>query len=755
MGHVVSFGHRVPTIPTLRGTLRKLFALITFGDVASARTGSDTNSIGTICTPTSQGRDQRNLRPSTAGARRDAPAQSAPPPTPHDAPPNTPAAASSGGAEASTIEVPADVSRASPRATEPIPMPDLEPRQPLRRSARLRELGHFACSFLSYYVVPTACLAVNMSAALISNAVYCESCAADFLAFADCLGSVDTAFDTYDPIGNEFSLIAAARIACTAYAVTLTADQGALRVPKSYRQAMSSPQVEQWREAINKELSGLIALDTWDLVPIASIPAAANIMHCHFVFAIKRKADGSIDKFKARLVADGNTQKHGVDFNRVFATVVKALTIRLVLAIAAARDYNLTSLDIRQAYLQATIDEDLYMRVPPGVNSGNNSLVCKLRRSLYGLKQAGREWGLLLTSFLVSWGFVRSTIDVCLYIYRSGNLVLWVLVYVDDILIADNCPTLRARFVADISKRFPTEDKGELEWILNTAITRDRAARTLNLSQGLYAADLVTKFSAYFDRSRSRRFDSPMEEGLELSADDQPAVGSVEYDEMSEFRTAYMAIVGGLLWLANMTRVDIAYSASQLARFMTNPGPSHFKAAIRVLIYVRDTADRALVMQPNPNRNLESYVDSNWATKFSCSGGMFFFYGCLFHWFSKMQRSVTLSSAEAEFFGAMLAAKEVIFIRELLIDLGFSIDGASVINCDSKSAVGMAFDPVAFKKTKHILRAAEFLRDLVSRGVISVEHLPGVVMLADLLTKAASRAIFTGLIKQLDDFHAL
>jgi len=122
---------------------------------------------------------------------------------------------------------------------------------------------------------------------------------------------------------------------------------------------MSSPQAEQWREAINKELSGLVALDTWELVPITSIPATANVMHCHLVFAIKRKADGSIDKFKARLVADGNTQKHGVDFNRVFATVIKALTIRLVLAIAAARDYNLTSLDIRQAYLQATINQDL------------------------------------------------------------------------------------------------------------------------------------------------------------------------------------------------------------------------------------------------------------------------------------------------------------------------------------------------------------------------------------------------------------
>ena len=163
-------------------------------------------------------------------------------------------------------------------------------------------------------------------------------------------------------------------------------------------------------------------------------------------------------------------------------------------------------------------------------------------------------------------------------------------------LLADNCPNLRARFVADISRRFPTEDKGELEWILNTAITRNRAARSLTLSQGLYTADLIAKFESYFDRSRSRHFDSPIEEGLELSPADQPVLGSVEYDEMSKFRDAYMAIVGGLLWLANMTRVDIAYSASQLARFMTNPGPSHFKAAIRVLVYLRDTADRALVM---------------------------------------------------------------------------------------------------------------------------------------------------------------
>ena len=154
-------------------------------------------------------------------------------------------------------------------------------------------------------------------------------------------------------------------------------------------------------------------------------------MNCHFVFAIKRKADGSIEKFKARLVADGNTQKHGVDFDRVFATVVKALTIRIVLILAAARDYNLTSIDIRQAYLQAELKEDLYMRMPPG-SASPPGFVCKLKRSLYGLKQAGREWAMLFAEFLVSWGLVRSTVDVCLYTYTRNESILWVLIYVDD-----------------------------------------------------------------------------------------------------------------------------------------------------------------------------------------------------------------------------------------------------------------------------------------------------------------------------------
>ena len=147
---------------------------------------------------------------------------------------------------------------------------------------------------------------------------------------------------------------------------------------------------------------------------------------------------------------------------------------------------------------------------------------------------------------------------------------------------------------------------------------------------------------------------------------------------------------------------------------------------------------------------LHVYVDSNWATKFSCSGAFFFFHGCLIHWFAKVQQSVSLSSAEAEYFGATLAAKELIFLRELLVDLGICPAGPTVIYSDSKSAVDLAFDPVAFKKTKHILRAAEFLRDLVARRVVTLEHVPGTVMIADILTKAVSRPLFTELVRLLD-----
>ena len=152
--------------------------------------------------------------------------------------------------------------------------------------------------------------------------------------------------------------------------------------------------------------------------------------------------------------------------------------------------------------------------------------------------------------------------------------------------------------------------------------------------------------------------------------------------------------------------------------------PPHFAAAVSLLVYLRGVGNRPLVFAPNTSRGLDTFVDSDWAVRFSCSGCLVFFHGCLFHWFSKMQKSVSLSSAEAEYFGAMMTARDLLFIRELLVDLGIVLDGPSTIFSDSGSAIKMSWDPVAFKNTKHILRAAHFLRDLVAREAVQVSHVP-------------------------------
>ena len=170
---------------------------------------------------------------------------------------------------------------------------------------------------------------------------------------------------------------------------TTTADLGDITIPKSAYKALQSPHAVYWYEAIIKELKGLLALNTWTTVKLSSLPPNANVMRCHFIFTVKRQRDGSLDKFKCRLVADGNTQKYGVDFDRIFSTVVKSTTIRMVLIIACSKGWHLSAIDIAQAYLQAELSEDLYMMVPPllpAYDANGNKLVCKLNRSGCGLR---------------------------------------------------------------------------------------------------------------------------------------------------------------------------------------------------------------------------------------------------------------------------------------------------------------------------------------------------------------------------------
>ena len=538
----------------------------------------------------------------------------------------------------------------------------------------------------------------------------------------------------------------------SAYAITNTADFGDVPIPRGYRQAIQSKHASYWKDAISKELNGLIQNQTWVVMRHDDLPDDVNLMSCHMVFTVKRNSDGSIEKFKCRLVANGNTQRYGVDFDRIFSTVVKVSTIRLVLAVAAARDYNLTSIDVKQAYLQADLNEDLYMTMPPGLASydrDGHRLVVKLRKSLYGLKQAGREWGQLLTSFLVNYGFTRSSIDVFMYTFASGSSFIWLCVWVDDCVIVDNCSTMRDAFVSALDARFPLTDKGDLEWILGVKITRNRQSRTLDLSQELYVRDLVKRFGSLVE-GLTKRFDSPVDSTVCLSPDQCPAHDSPEAAAMAAYHDDYMSLVGAFLWLSNVTRPELSYITSQLARFVSNPGRVHYTAALRVLLYLDGSSQRTLHYAPKASLGFQTYVDSNWDVKFSISGAIFVFMGCAIHRFSKTQRSVSLSSTEAEFFAAMMAARDCIQIREVLLDLGLLAPGPSVVRSDNKSVIDLSLDAIAFKKTKHIMRAAEFLRDLCLRSVLTVRWISGESNPADIFTKGHTLATFRAYMRILD-----
>ena len=379
----------------------------------------------------------------------------------------------------------------------------------------------------------------------------------------------------------------------------------------------------------------------------------------------------------------------------------------------------------------------------------------KLDRSIYGLKQAGRVWWQLLTGFLLEWGFKQSAIDVCLYTYTSPTgSILWLLVWVDDTIIVDNDEGLRERFVADLGKRFPIEDKHELEWILGVKVTRSRKTRSLTLSQELYVQDLCKRHASLIE-GLTKRFDSPADPKVHLSPEQSPELGSPEWERMQRHRADYMALVGAYNWLSNVSFPELSYISSQLSRFVSNPGAPHYAAAIRVLLYLKGNSTRVFHFRPTLTRPLRIFVDSDWAVKFSVSGAVFELMGCAVHWFAKTQRSVSLSSTEAEWFAAMVAAREGMYFRDLLIELGVPLLGATALRSDNKSVKELSLDSIAFKKTKHILRAAHFLRDLCDRQFFQVIWIAGTQNPADLFTKVHDLSTFRAYVSLLDHLDGI
>jgi histone deacetylase 1/2 len=322
--------------------------------------------------------------------------------------------------------------------------------------------------------------------------------------------------------------------------------------PSSHCDALDEP---AWRAAMTDEFDALQQTNTWVLVPR---PSGVNIVGSKWIFKTKQRPDGSVDKYKARLVARGFTQQLGIDYGDTFSPVVKPATIRLVLSLAVSRGWSLQQVDVSNAFLHGFLSEDVYMQQPPGFEDARfPSHVCKLQKALYGLKQSPRAWYARLSARLLQLGFISSKADTSLFIFSQMGVQIYMLVYVDDIVIAGSSSVAVDRLISSLSESFPIKDLGTLEYFLGLEATYNSGGMVL--TQRKYALDLLHRVSMENCRPTS----TPLATTEHLARDTGTVLGTED-----SFR--YRSIVGGLQYLTH-TRPDLAFAVNKVCQFLSQP----------------------------------------------------------------------------------------------------------------------------------------------------------------------------------------
>lgn len=425
--------------------------------------------------------------------------------------------------------------------------------------------------------------------------------------------------------------------------------------PTSVRQALATP---HWFQAMKDEFQALLKNQTWDLVPASS---ARKPIGCKWVFRVKENTDGSINKFKARLVAKGFHQKAGSDFTETFSPVVKPVTVRIVLTLAVTNRWPIQQIDVNNAFLNGTLEEEVYMQQPPGFEAADKTLVCKLNKAIYGLKQAPRAWFDKLKRSLMLHGFTASRCDPSLFLLNKATLTIMVLVYVDDIIITGNSATFITNLIHQLNSDFSLKQLGKLDYFLGIEVTH-LPNGSLHLSQTKYLTDLLSKTNML----NSNGMPTPMVSTSKLSK-----IGSNVVSDPTQFRS-----VVGALQYATLTRPEISFAVNKVCQFLSNPLEEHWKAVKRILRYLSGTLHHGLLIQPaSPHQPLSllGFCDADWASdpddRRSTSGACVFLGPNLVSWWSKKQQLVARSSAEAEYRSMAQLASEMLWVQSLLQEL--------------------------------------------------------------------------------------
>ncbi|GJU75703.1 ribonuclease H-like domain-containing protein [Tanacetum coccineum] len=469
-------------------------------------------------------------------------------------------------------------------------------------------------------------------------------------------------------------------------------------IPKSPFHALRDP---NWKQAMCDEYKALIDNNTWVLVPR---PPNVNIVRSMWLYKHKYNADGSLNRYKARLVANGRSQQQGIDCDETFSPVVKPATIRTVLSLAVSRQWPIHQLDVKNAFLHGHLTETVYMHQPPGfTDSAHSDYVCLLQKSLYGLKQAPRAWFQRFSSYVIRAGFYHSKTDSSLFIFHKGQDTAYLLLYVDDIILTASSTSLLQRIISLLHAEFAMTDLGPLNYFLGISATRTTSG--IFLSQTKYATEILEQ-AQMLNCNPCR---TPIDTEKKLGPEGSPVTDP----------TLYRSLAGSLQYLT-FTRPDLSYAVQQLCLYMHDPREPHLNAMKRVLRYLRGTTDLGLQLFRSTTSQLIAYSDADWAgcpaTRRSTSGYCVFLGDNLLTWSSKRQDTLSRSSAEAEYRGVANAVAETSWIRNLLRELHTPLFTATLVYCDNVSAVYMSANPVQHQRTKHIKIDIDFVRDKVAAG---------------------------------------
>ncbi|KAK9063310.1 hypothetical protein SSX86_017180 [Deinandra increscens subsp. villosa] len=482
--------------------------------------------------------------------------------------------------------------------------------------------------------------------------------------------------------------------------------------PRNYYEAVKDP---NWVAAMNDEIEALHRNNTWTLV---DLPRDRKPIGCKWIYKIKYKSSGEIERYKARLVAKGYSQKEGIDFDETFSPVVKMVTVRCILTIAVQNNWSLFQLDINNAFLYGDLNEDVYMTLPQGFFSTNETKVCKLNRSLYGLKQAPRMWYEKLVGVLYELKFVQSKCDHSLFIKSSKDVFIVLLVYVDDIILTGNNITEIEYVKKALSSNFKIKDLGLLKYFLGIEVINTNGG--LCLSQRKYCLELLAEYGL----TASKPVNCPIEQNYVLSTlcdKNNTGLNSI---------TGYQKLIGKLIYLSH-TRPDIAYSVHFLSQFMHNPTNGHLQIALRLLRYLKKSPGMGIFIKPGSLSDVKVYTDADWAkclkTRKSVTGFCVFLGNSLVSWKSKKQSTISRSSAEAEYRAMCAGTCEIMWLVNLLSELNITVKLPVPVMCDNTAAISISSNPVFHDRTKHFELDLYFLRDQIMKGYVmgQLAHGPG------------------------------